>query len=253
MTAHTPIQEVIDTADGSGINILLNKVDNAIAQVIFAHGAGANMSHEFMNEITHLFNKSNINVMRFNFPFMDKRALTGKKYPPDRMPKLLTCYEAVIKHLLAQGRNPFLSEGTLPLFIGGKSMGSRVAATLVAESAGLKSSFIDEITGVFCLGYPFHPAKKMENLRLEPLLGANKPVLIIQGDRDTLGNKAEIISYQLPDHCQCTFLEDGDHSLKPRVKSGFTQQGHRQRAVDEIVTFIQKEVKCNNASHGEAK
>ena len=90
------------------------------------------------------------------------------------------------------------------------------------------------------MGYPFHPAKKPEKLRLEPLFGANKPVLIVQGDRDTLGNKSEIISYELAEHCQCVFLDDGDHSLKPRVKSGFTYGAHMSRAVEEIVQFIDK-------------
>ena len=229
------LQEIITSEDGSEINITLSTVENAKAQVIFAHGAGANMSHEFMNETSRLLNNLGINVLRFNFPFMDKRALTGKKYPPDRMPKLLLCYETVIGYVVEKK----LSH-QLPLFIGGKSMGSRVAASLVADSDLLKRSLLNQISGVFCIGYPFHPAKKPEKLRLEPLVDANKPVLILQGDRDTLGNKVEIASYQLPKHCQCVFLEDGDHSLKPRVKSGFTHPAHMQRAVEEIVTFIER-------------
>ncbi|PKH86805.1 alpha/beta family hydrolase [Colwellia sp. Bg11-28] len=228
-------QDTIASEDGSDINILLNTVQNAKALVIFAHGAGANMSHEFMNETSRLLNHLGINVLRFNFPFMDKRALTGKKYPPDRMPKLLLCYETVIEYVVEKK----LSH-QLPLFIGGKSMGSRVAASLVADSDLLKSRLLNHISGIFCIGYPFHPAKKPEKLRLEPLVHANKPVLIVQGDRDTLGNKVEIASYRLAEHCQCVFLEDGDHSLKPRVKSGFTHQAHMQSAVEEIVTFIER-------------
>ena len=238
------LQEIITREDGSEINITLSTVENAKAQVIFAHGAGANMSHEFMNEISQRLNGSGINVLRFNFPFMDKRALIGKKYPPDRMPKLLACYEAVIEHVVEKQ----LSH-KLPLFIGGKSMGSRVAASLVADSDLLKSTLLNKISGVFCIGYPFHPAKKPEKLRLEPLVDANKPILIVQGDRDTLGNKAEIISYQLAEHCQCVFLEDGDHSLKPRVKSGFTHQAHMKRAVEEILHFIDKLSMNNKADY----
>ncbi len=234
-------EEIITKEDGSKINILSNTVENAKAQVIFAHGAGANMSHEFMDDISSLLNGAGINVLRFNFPFMDKRALTGIKYPPDRMPKLLVCYEDIIRHVVEQ-----LENNELPLFIGGKSMGSRVAATLVADPEGLEPYLLNKISGVFCLGYPFHPAKKPEKLRLEPLVNAKKPVLIVQGDRDTLGNKAEIISYQLAEHCQCIFLEDGDHSLKPRVKSGFTQQAHMNSAVEEIVQFIDQLTTTNN-------
>lgn len=227
-------QKIIVNEDGSEINMLLSTVENAKAFVIFAHGAGANMTHEFMKDITTLCNASGINVLRFNFPFMDKRALTGKRYPPDRMPKLLLCYETVIKYAVEKHLNR-----ELPLFIGGKSMGSRVAASLVADPELLESSILNQISGVFCLGYPFHPAKKPENLRLDPLVDASKPILIIQGDRDTLGNKVEIISYQLAEHCQCVFLEDGDHSLKPRVKSGFTLQSHMKRAVEAMAHFFE--------------
>ena len=230
-------------ADGSDINIIVNTVESAKAQVIFAHGAGANMSHEFMSEMALLLNEADINVIRFNFPFMDKRALLGKKYPPDRMPKLLSCYQDVIEHVISQ-----LNINNLPLIIGGKSMGSRAAATLIAESDTdiLTRSLIKNVLGVFCLGYPFHPAKKPEKLRLEPLLAANKPILIIQGERDALGNKGEVISYQLPRHCQCIYLADGDHSLKPRVKSGFTYPAHMQTAADEIALFIDLLIQKNN-------
>jgi len=245
--------EAIKLEDGSNISILSNTVDNPKAQIVFAHGAGANMTHEFMNEMSLLLNERKINVLRFNFPFMDKRALTGKKYPPDRMPKLLLCYEAVIKYVV-EHVNEGVNGNKLPLFIGGKSMGSRVAASLVADSVVSKATFLTKVEGVFCLGYPFHPTKKPEKLRLEPLVEASKPILIVQGDRDTLGNEAEIISYQLPKQCQCVFLVDGDHSLKPRVKSGFTYSAHMRHAATEIVTFIDeltKSIGSNNDSNNE--
>lgn len=240
-------EDIITNEEGTEISVLTNTVDNAKAQVIFAHGAGANMSHEFMNEISLQLNKFGINVVRFNFPFMDKRALTGKKYPPDRMPKLLVCYEAVINYVIVHLDKQLGNHSGkhLPLFIGGKSMGSRVAASLVAAPELLTANALNKVSGVFCLGYPFHPTKKPEKRRLEPLLGAKKPVLIVQGDRDTLGNKAEITEYQLPKHCQCVFLEDGDHSFKPRVKSGFTYPAHMNRAVEEIVQFINR-LSANN-------
>lgn len=226
------LQEKITSEDGIDISILVSTVANAKAQVIFAHGAGANMSHEFMDEISRQLNGSGINVIRFNFPFMDKSTLTGKRYPPDKMPKLLSCYQAVIGYVIE-----YLGTD-LPLFLGGKSMGSRVAAMLVADATLLPANVFAKVSAVFCLGYPFHPTKKPEKLRLEPLFLAKKPLLIVQGERDTLGSKAEISDYQLPTHCQCVFLADGDHSFKPRVKSGFTYSAHMKSAVAEIVNFI---------------
>jgi len=208
---------------------IVNSVDEPIAQVVFAHGAGADMHHEFMEQITVLLNKANINVIRFNFPYMDRRIEFGKRYPPDRMPKLIECYQSAINKLVAEQKN------TLPLFIGGKSMGSRVAATLAENSEISKY-----IQGVFCLGYPFHPAKKPEKLRLEPLQLTKSPVLIVQGERDTLGSKDEVSNYEISPLCQCVFLPDGDHSLKPRVKSGYTYQQHIEQAVFEITQFIKR-------------
>lgn len=213
-------------------SIIENKVEKPIAQIIFAHGAGADMHHEFMEQVSGLLNKENINVLRFNFPFMDKRIELGKRYPPDRMPKLIDCYKHVIDNLSSMDNNQTM----LPLFIGGKSMGSRVAATIAADDDIAKL-----IKGVFCIGYPFHPTKKPEKLRLEPLQNTLKPVLILQGDRDTLGSQVEIAEYDLSPLCHTIFLPDGDHSLKPRVKSGYKHQQHIETAVKAIVKFIREE------------
>lgn len=213
------------------ITTIENNIENPIAQVVFAHGAGADMHHEFMEQIATLFNQENINVLRFNFPYMDKRIALGKRYPPDRMPKLIDCYKKVIQEVVTDKNNT-----KLPLFIGGKSMGSRVAVTLANDEEVLAN-----IRGVFCIGYPFHPPKKTEKLRLEPLQNTQKPVFITQGSRDTLGSKLEINGYEISPLCQCFFLVDGDHSLKPRVKSGFTQWQHIKSAVHAISQFIQRE------------
>jgi len=211
------------------ITTIENKVDNPIAQVVFSHGAGADMYHEFMVDMTSLFNKANINVLRFNFPYMDKRIKFGKRYPPDRMPKLIDCYKNVINDYLENDKS------TLPLFIGGKSMGTRVAATIAGDEDVSKL-----IQGVFCLGYPFHPPKKIDKLRLEPLQNTQKSILIIQGERDTLGSQMEVVDYDVSTMCRYVFLADGDHSLKPRVKSGFTHQQHMKSAAHAITQFIQE-------------
>ena len=217
------------------ISTIENTIEKPIAQLIFAHGAGADMHHEFMEQATLLFNQANINVLRFNFPYMDKRIASGKRYPPDRMPKLIACYKQVIDEFIINNSQ----KNKLPLFIGGKSMGSRVAATIAGED-----DLVKKISGVFCFGYPFHPTKKPEKLRLEPIHNSLKPILIAQGERDTLGSESEIQTYNLPNLCQCIFLPDGDHSLKPRVKSGFTHAQHVQSAVNSIKEFIKENKKA---------
>ncbi len=201
--------------------LIIDNVDDAKALVLFAHGAGADKSSDFMAQVTQLLNDAAINVIRFNFNYMDKRLVDGKRYPPDRMPKMLACFSKVIAE----------TDSSLPLFLVGKSMGSRVAATLIEEA-------FDKVKGVVCIGYPFHPPKKPDKLRLEPLQKNKKPVLILQGDRDALGNQEEVNQYQLSQLCQVEFFADGDHNLKPRVRSGFTHKEHLDRAVLSIRKFI---------------
>jgi predicted alpha/beta-hydrolase family hydrolase len=201
--------------------ILTPSLKSPKALFIFAHGAGADMNHEFMSTIANLLAEKNISVLRFNFPFMIKRSEDGRRYPPDRMPKLITSYLSLLDTVSHE----------LPVFIGGKSMGGRVAATLAEQT-------LNHVKGVICLGYPFHPQKKPEKLRLEPLQQTKLPVLVVQGERDALGTQDEINDYGLSSLCTLRFLVDGDHNLMPRVKSGFTHQQHIQTTVEWIVNFI---------------
>ena len=189
---------------------------------IFAHGAGADMNSEFMTLVAEKLAEKGIRVIRFNFPYMIKRAEDGKRRPPGKMDVLKESYINRIKQYSTE----------LPLFIGGKSMGSRVAAMIAGE---------DKVSGVICIGYPFHPQKKPEKLRLEPLQNTDKPVVIVQGDRDVLGNKVEINDYDLANNINVHFVEDGDHDLKPRVKSGFTHLQHKITAANRIKTFIEEQ------------
>lgn len=207
------------------VSTIFQPAKNAKATVIFSHGAGADKQSEFIGNVSQQLVQHQINVLRFNFPYMDKRAQDGKRRPPDRMPKLLDCLNSVITRYCAEANT------SVPLFLMGKSMGGRVAATYAKTESG-------KISGVICLGYPFHPQKKPEKLRLEPLQDIVKPVLVVQGDRDALGNKTEIENYSLSRYCQLNFLADGDHDLKPRVKSGYTHQQHIHSAVELINRFI---------------
>jgi len=220
-------------------SIIENFVEAPIALFIFAHGAGADKSHSFMENFTSLLNERDINVVRFNFPYMDKRLVDGRKYPPNRMPLLETCYQNLISEYLQDSTN------SLPIFIGGKSIGGRVAATLSKhELSQVKSGnekgvqVTHSIKGTFCIGYPFHPQKKPEKLRLEPLQETVIPILILQGERDTLGNRNEIENYTISSLCEVFYFEDGDHSLKPRVKSGYTHDQHLKTAAEQLVRFI---------------
>lgn len=204
-------------------HISINEADKPIAQFIFAHGAGADKDSDFMCEVAQRLAEQNITVVRFNFPYMIKAAELGKRRPPDRTPVL---QEAFIE--LVNGRPK-----ELPLFVGGKSMGGRMS-TLILQG-------IDAL-GAIVFGYPFHPPGKPEKLRTEHLESMDKPVLILQGQRDTFGTQEEVLGYDLSGKVETVFLTDGDHSLKPRKASGLTQQQHIASAVEHTVSFIRQQL-----------
>ncbi|NVC62843.1 alpha/beta fold hydrolase [Vibrio sp. 05-20-BW147] len=185
---------------------------------IFAHGAGAPMEHAFMTAVAQGLAKEGIRVVRFNFPYMAKRAEDGKKRPPDRAPKLLEAFSEVIASVTDD-----------PVIIGGKSMGGRMAS-LLSEHPLVK--------GIACLGFPFHPPGKPEKFKGEHLQTLSKPTLILQGERDTFGTQTECQQFEFSSKVRLAFLPDGDHSFKPRKSSGHTEAGNVQLAIEQLCAFI---------------
>lgn len=190
---------------------------------VFAHGAGAPLTSDFMEKVATGLAKQGIRVARFNFNYMQQRIETGSRRPPERAPHLIKQFMDVIQTL------------NQPMVIGGKSMGGRMATLLAAQEP---AELLQNVKGIACLGYPFHPQGKPEKLRTEHLPAIKQPVAIIQGSRDKLGDKEEVEGYSLPEHFQWCWLEDGDHDFKPRVKSGLTQQQHIQSSIDFLVAYI---------------
>lgn len=194
---------------------------------IFAHGAGADSQSDFMQQMSELIGAADIEVIRFNFPYMDKRLLDSKRRPPDRADKLLICFQQQVEQVTAN-----MQKGDR-LFIGGKSMGGRMASLLMAQKSDLA------ITGGIGFGFPFHAVGKEPKDRLDHFSEQTKPFLFLQGERDTMGNKEEVAGYNLPTKAQVVWLADGNHDLKPRVKSGFTHQQHIEAAAHAAIEFMQ--------------
>ena len=203
------------------INTLVNTAQNPIANFVFAHGAGAGQNSEFMELMALGLAKQNINVIRFNFAYMQLIQELGKRRPPDRADKLIVHFNAVVSEI----------DKSLPIFIGGKSMGGRMASMLLEKSNAL---------GCICMGYPFHPPGKPEKLRTEHLLAINKPVLILQGERDTFGTREEVGTFNLSERVEVSYLADGDHSFKPRKASGATLEANLDQIIEHSITFIRK-------------
>ncbi|MBY5992752.1 alpha/beta family hydrolase [Ferrimonas balearica] len=191
--------------------------------VLLAHGAGAGMDHPFMVQFAQLLAGDDIAVIRFEFPYMIRARAEERRRPPDRLPKLTECYQGWIDALSGSGRR---------LYLAGKSMGGRVATVCGAEA---------EAAGVIALGYPFHPVGKSEpeKWRWAPVLACTRPLLILQGERDTFGSRAELAAHRLPEGARLHYLTDGDHSFKPRKLSGLTEHDNLARAAELARAFIQ--------------
>lgn len=215
------------------MELIWNKASVDAQVLILAHGAGAGMDSDFMERMAQLLCQSGITVVRFEFDYMRQRRETGSKRPPDRQPKLLACWSDVIDLVYQQVKKP--------VFIGGKSMGGRMATLLASGLAGDDQIRIQDslpVKGVVCLGYPFYAAGKMDKPRIEHLQNIKTPVLILQGDRDKMGDRENVSAYSLSSAVKIQWLPDGDHDLKPRVSSGFRHDNHLNAAVEYINGFV---------------
>ena len=193
--------------------------------LILAHGAGAGSDSPFMQQMAESLAALEVAVLRFDFPYMQQMKADGRRRPPPKMPALLEYYRSVIESV---GR---------PCVIGGKSMGGRVASLLLKDDA------LSEVKGCVCLGYPFHPPGKPQSLRTEHLAQLHKPLLIVQGTRDALGNQQEVAGYTLDKSLQLLWLADGNHDLAPRKASGYSQQQHIQAACEQMAVFVKRLLK----------
>ncbi|MFN3714556.1 MAG: alpha/beta fold hydrolase [Alcanivoracaceae bacterium] len=189
-----------------------------LATLLLAHGAGAPMDSDFMNALSEALASEGIRVLRFEFPYMTERRSNGRKRPPDRAPVLLSAFAAALA-----------DAGGEQLFIGGKSMGGRMATQLATET---------HCRGVVCFGYPFHPPGKVEKTRLDHLGDMLAPALICQGERDPFGTRDEVSGYALPAAIQLEWLADGNHDLAPRKRSGLTQHDNIVRAARACREFM---------------
>ena len=213
---------------GEGMdNLLVSGADSAPLRVLLAHGAGAGMDSPFMEAMAAGLAERGWQVLRFEFPYMQRQRSSGKKRPPDKAEVLLTSFRDQVR-ALDQDR---------PLVIGGKSMGGRIASLLA-------DALLEEqaIQGCLCLGYPFHPLGKPDRLRTEHLAGLRTPTLVIQGERDAMGRRDEVTSYTLSDQLQLTWMPDGDHSFKPRKSSGHSEATNWALAVRAMDHFLTKQL-----------
>lgn len=187
---------------------------------VFAHGAGAGHEHPFMVGYAGAIASRGVDVVTFNFPYMD-----AKRRVPDRAPVLEACFASVVAHSRAI---PGLAGHRL--FIGGKSMGGRMATHLAAQR-------LDSLSGVVALGYPLHPPGKPDQLRVAHFAEISAPVLIVQGERDAFGTPAEVAPHAaaIPGGATVHAVKGGDHSLSVK---GVKAEQQRPEVASVIVDWM---------------
>ena len=199
------------------LKLLFDGAGKATVTVVLAHGAGAPMDSPFMNHVASGLGERGLRVARFEFPYMAARRNGGRK-PPDREPRLREVWLEVVESL----------GGGEHVIIGGKSMGGRMAS-LVADEAAAR--------GLLCFGFPFHAPGKSPGSRIAHLESLRTPALIIQGTRDAFGTPDDVAEYPLSPSIRIAWIEDGDHSLKPRAKSGRTEKQNLEEAIELAANF----------------
>lgn len=183
-----------------------------VGRILLAHGAGAGQCSVFMRQFAATLAAQGMQVLAIDFPYMQQINEQGKRRPPPPIKQTVASFASWYALLTS------LSDQ--PLWVGGKSMGGRVATLFASEMLA------NDVhgPGVIVAGYPFHPPRQPDKTRLEHFPAIRCPVQILQGERDPFGNVDEVSGYSLPNNINVAWLADGDHDFKPRRVSGLNQQ-----------------------------
>ena len=191
---------------------------DGVSAIVLAHGAGQGIESRFMTFFHEELSRRGFLSVDFNFDYMAQ----GRKIP-DPMPRLQARYRSVIQETVTNyhpGR----------LFVGGKSMGGRVASMIAHE--------MSEIDGLIFLGYPLHPPGKPDQLRVAHLYTAGKPMLFVSGTKDPFAEHKllENVVKKIGANATLMWVEGGDHSLNIR-KSGVNTLADTATSID---TWVRK-------------
>jgi uncharacterized protein len=198
------------------VSALVYPAESPAASLILAHGAGAGQRSAFMVACATGLAARGVDVITFDFPYM-----AAKRKMPDRGPLLEATYQTVIDTVRGE-----IESARRFLFIGGKSMGGRIATQVAAASRELP------VTGLVLLGYPLHPPGRPATLRAAHLPAVARPILFVQGSRDSFGTPSELapILTLLVPAPRIHVVDGGDHSLVVARRDP-----HKQAAAIDVV------------------
>jgi len=199
---------------------------SSIAALILGHGAGAGHRSAFMVNMARMLAALGIDVVTFNFLYTEQ-----KRRIPDRPPVLEACYRAVI-----DTARQSVEGARAHLFIGGKSMGGRIATQVAAADRDLP------VTGLVLLGYPLHPPGRPDQRRDKHLPSIGRPMLFVQGSRDAFGTPAELtpVLASLDQKATLHVVDGGDHSFKLSRTDPAAQAAALDDVASTVVEWIQQ-------------
>ncbi|MGA9770598.1 MAG: alpha/beta fold hydrolase [Blastocatellia bacterium] len=198
-----------------------DKKTRARVTLLLGHGAGADQTSNFMVSFAIGLQARGIDVVTFNFLYTEQ----GRR-APDRNDKLESAYRAAIAAVKTDRR---LKQNRL--MIGGKSMGGRIASQVAAEG-------VEDLAGLVFLGYPLHPPGKPEKLRIEHLPKIHKPMLFVQGARDSFGTPDELQPVIKKIKASLYSIEGGDHSFTVAKRWPVSQEQVYEAAQEEIARWV---------------
>src|ERR1700731_869356 len=165
MVIHQAIRFEVD--GGGEVSALLERPENVQQLLVLAHGAGAGMTHPFMESLSTELASVGFATLRYQFPYMEERR---------RIPDAPAILQATVRAAI---RAASQAAPDLPLFAGGKSMGGRMTSQAAAERS------LDGVTGLVFFGFPLHPPNRPGTTRAEHLAKVTVPMLFLEGTRDT--------------------------------------------------------------------
>ena len=204
------------------VSSLFLRPANAKALYLFAHGAGAGMTHRAMESNAKGLAERGIATLRYQFLYMEK----GSKRPDP--PRLA---HAVVRAAAAEAVR---LAPDLPLFAGGRSFGGRMTSQTQAEEP------LPGVRGLAFLGFPLHPAGKPGIERAEHLARVKVPMLFVSGDRDALAelDLLKPVVASLGERATLHLVDHADHSFRVAAKSGRTPADAEGEALDALANWI---------------
>ena len=220
-------QKELTFAVGEGVgsvSALLLRPDVARLLYVLAHGAGAGMRHAFLESIAQRLAERGIATLRYQFPYMERRA--GRPDPP-------AVAAATVRAAVTEAAR---AAPGLPLVAGGKSFGGRMTSTAQTEEP------LPGVRGLVFLGFPLHPPGRPDDKRAEHLAQVRIPMLFLQGDRDEFADLTLLrpVVQRLGERATLHLVEGGDHSFHVLKRSGRTDAEVMGELVGAIADWTER-------------